>query len=81
MMLLSIYSLFYFWFLITFSLAILSFSDTIVFLFAQKLLQIPTISESIEVWDFLSVDSQVGIKPNMIVIFVVSNIFLAEQIF
>lgn len=27
----------------------------------QKLMQIPTVSSSIEVWDFLSVDSQVGI--------------------
>lgn len=33
------------------------------FCFVQKLLQLPRLSGSIEVWDFLSVDSQVGSLP------------------
>lgn len=33
--------------------------DTLCLAIPQKLMQLPTISGSIEVWDFLSVDSQV----------------------
>jgi hypothetical protein len=33
--------------------------DTLCLVVLQKVMQLPTISGSIEVWDFLSVDSQV----------------------
>jgi hypothetical protein len=55
------------------------FVDTLLIGF-QKLMQLPTVSESIELWDFLSVDSQVWFIVQQFPLFCSQKFFLIKII-